>query len=663
MSDAAQGKRPPPPTYVDLVPVDKINELVVLNGDAIVNVRITRRGASGALSTCTPGRPMQTSRLLNIEQFCLECGGGASYEVYVKDPVDGKLLIPCFSFKPEGPFKEWYDAEELERTRETREREAAGRAAVGKPVNGLPASIAHLAPDQVPPHPQATGWYKSLPPIEQWRALGEPRTVEAGPHIQSPLMQGPTFYGALGGGAIPAPGAQLPSGAAHFSDALAKQHAEELRLEKTNLAAENARLQQKLDDEREQHRRDQQAVSDRLAAIEKKAQADVQASEIKSLERKMESMMAAASAPKPGLDLVALAAALSPLAVALLEGSRARDAQQMTTLTTALTAPKSSDNNDLLKILAPLAVPLIMKWIDGRSPEAQSKILETMFDAQQNNVALAAQVMQMMTQAQGGEQSPWVALVGQLIAGGGEVLNAYLEDKKKQAREAQQPPRLVHQGQPMPLPPPAAPRPAPVQVQVQAQPVQSATVSAPNGAAPDGAAGYGTLEETPPAAPVAAPAVVAPPAEVEHVGVPVDAAEANGAEDADVDEEDDGTPPTAEEVVEMFVTHPNVTPVFKTTPWRQIVFRLHSGEPQDAPALVAPAIVAELTKLGERGQLPDMLKGWRTTPSLTFNALVRFLPVYELYPEYAAELVTAMLSLVSEPADGLLDTVDDAPPS
>lgn len=663
MSDAAQGRRPPPPTFVDHVPVEKIQELAAQNGDAVVAAHILRRAPSGQLGSCNPSRKMRTTELLDIQAFCQRCGGGSDYEIQVKDPLSKQLLIPRFSFKIEGEAKAWFDKELEDQLAGERAADLAARAAAGKPTGQLPPEVAHLPPDQIPPHPQAAGtWYASVPPIDQWRALGSPRYVAADARATQGLFAGPQpqFVGGFPGipAGMPAPGATAPPppGASAFSDAIALKQVEEERARAAKIAEENVELRTKLEARDREHTKELQGVLQRLSDIEKKSRDEVHAEQIRGLERKIETL-ALVPTPKSSIDLVglatALAAPISGIIVALLESGKSREAAQMQTLLAAM-KPASNDNTtEMLKVLGPIIAPLIIKMIDNKSPEAQSKILETMFDAQQNNVALAAQVMQMMTQQAGGENNPWVAIVGQLLAGGGEVLNAYLEEKKRNAREQQQPPRLTHQGVTQPLPPKqpeqAAQPQQPVQVQQPAAPAEP-----PAMATPEGAAGYGTLDETP------APAAPAAPAEPEHVGVVVDPSEAahatptNGA-GAEESDEDDGAPMTAEEVVEMFVMHPELPPQFKTQPWRQIVYRLHTGEAEDAPGLVAPEIIKQLTRLEQQGLLPPLLAGWRVTPTSTFNGLVRFLPVQELYPDYAVELVSALVSLMSD------DSASDQP--
>jgi hypothetical protein len=264
--------------------------------------------------------------------------------------------------------------------------------------------------------------------------------------------------------------AQLPPGASIPSDAMALKQVADMKAEVATARAEAAAAAEKLEAERAVHKEAQAKLSERLDRIERegkdrehKLQLDLMEKKFSAQIEKMaeqskaasEAAKLAAATPKsnPIADYVPLVAALAPVLAAMVSSGKESQAQTMQALV-ALSTPKPNNANmDLLKTLTPVIAPMILKFMDSRGPDAQSKAYEVLADSNMQQMAMMAQFIQTMAASQG-DQSPWVPFLQQAAGGIMETIGAYMESKKQQ----QQPPHMIHQGQVHGLPqPPSQP--------------------------------------------------------------------------------------------------------------------------------------------------------------------------------------------------------------
>jgi len=299
-------------------------------------------------------------------------------------------------------------------------------------VPGFPAQFAMMGQ-----HPQAQGWVAGLAPQYQQGYLDQQY------------------------------GGQLPPGASVPSDQMALKQVKDMKDEVASARAAEAVAEEKLEAERKKHAEESAKWAARLDKIEKDAAEARHTADLKQLQASFEAKIdkllaaqaaqaaAAQAAPKStGIsEYTPLIVALAPLGLAFMQSGKEQQSQMLQSVL-ALSAPKKGDSSSLemVKALAPLAAPMLIKYMDGRGPDAMSRAHEAIADSNMQQMAMMAQFVSQMAASQG-ESSPWLPFIQQGVEGVMNIVGAYME-KKGQAPPV---PMMIHQGRAQHLPSPAAP--------------------------------------------------------------------------------------------------------------------------------------------------------------------------------------------------------------
>lgn len=203
-------------------------------------------------------------------------------------------------------------------------------------------------------------------------------------------------------------------------DAIAMENVRALRDELRDLRADQVR-------EKREH--EQRLEGERLerAKIEKEGVKEQQRHEKELMALRME-MIAKTSAPPATapVDYVGLLAGLAPVLVAmisagkdkqalLLQAQQATAQQQTAGMQTMLaTIEKGNKPDNSMKDLLVLALPLVMKVMDEKSPGAVTKLISAMADNQLQTISM---VSQLMTQMAPDNDNPWMDVARKAIEG------------------------------------------------------------------------------------------------------------------------------------------------------------------------------------------------------------------------------------------------------
>jgi hypothetical protein len=448
------------------VPLDGIKDAIE-KGINEVSVKVSRRNHRGQLQALVSQWAIPTSDLANLDGRLGQMAGGGEYLIDSFNTMNLlERVLPPFMVRIEGAPRP-ADTQML-----------AGQ--MQQPQGMNPTSFGGLSmatnPFQVQQHGQTPMLQGLLTPQGAQGPLplagvpGQPFMYPG----QQPQGQ-PGIYG-WAGGLAPQQQADylrhyenhLPPGASVPSDQMALKQVADMKAEVATARAEAAAAAEKLEAERAAHKEEQAKLAERMDRIERDGKDREHKLQLEMMEKRFtaqiekmaeqgkaaaEAAKLAASAPKsnPIADYVPLVAALAPVLAAMVSSGKESQAQTMQALV-AMSAPKPNNANmDLLKTLTPVIAPMILKFMDSRGPDAQSKAYEVLADSNMQQMAMMAQFIQTMAASQG-DQSPWVPFLQQAAGGIMETIGAYMESKKAQ----QQPPHMIHQGQVhgLPQPPP-----------------------------------------------------------------------------------------------------------------------------------------------------------------------------------------------------------------
>ncbi len=613
------------------IPLELIQEVAATKSDTVA-VRVTRRNSKGVLQTIQGWMHtvIPTLDLVNIEQQLRDQAGGGAYRVEPKNPQNTtEYIIPPFFVNIEGM-----------------PRPVA-------PTDYVPAAPAYPGgyggPGMAPPHPGFIPPGMPVPTQQQMPAMQA--TPDAWSRGLSPEAR--AYYQHVQTGFPypqmqvqhePAPGASMPS------DQMALRQIGDMKAEIAGLKKERDNLTEKLDDQREvhaaeiakmreKHERESAEVAKKLDKLNEDAREARQEQRMEKLRFDMElraaqtaAQTAALSAPKDEGFTKYL-----PAVIAWMENSSKRDLAQQssqTQLFAAMLTQKPEKDDSLVKMM-----PFFLETARQKSPEAQAAVMDQLMQSQMGQLGMQAQIIQMMMEARGENESPWAALLQQALGGGMEMFGAFMDEKKKQtAAKMGAGPTLVQRGlPPTTLHPSAAPQQSP-----QSTPAQQRGPAAPPTQFPPGASYVTTQGET------MAQTVAKPNGS--------NGANGNGHAKPTATGAPPPTPMSPEQLVKMIMQAPQVPADFKTTEWAEILLRIHRRDPFEK---VAEVLLPHLDTLAQHGALPKDIERLFDDPAGTITSLLVNLPISQYDLQYATQLRDYTVNAIY----AALQTANSSPPA
>jgi hypothetical protein len=437
------------------VPLEAIKDLIE-KGINEVSVKISRRNHRGQLQALVSQWILPPADLQNLDGRLGQMCGGGEYLVDSFNTVNLlEKVLPPFMIRIEG----------APRPADTTMLSGQMQQAAGMPVFGG-SQMQHNPFD--PRHGQAP----MVPGLLTPQGASGPlplASVPGMPFAYAPAQQ--NFQSPFGwaGGLAPqqqaeylahyAQQAQLPPGATVASDAMALKQVSDMKAEVATARAAAEAAEEKLEAERKAHALATSALNERLDKIERDGRERAHQLTIELMEKKFTSQIAqmqteqkaaaaaaalAAQVPKsdPIASYIPLLTAFVPVFVAMVSGGKDQQAQMMSSMVQLATPKQNNANLDLVKTLAPLLTPMLLKFMDSRGPDAQSRAYEVLADSNMQQMGMMAQFIQTMAASQGNE-SPWVPFLQQAAGGIMETIGAYMESKKQQQAQG---PTLIHQG-------------------------------------------------------------------------------------------------------------------------------------------------------------------------------------------------------------------------
>lgn len=385
------------PKSVEEIPTQLITELAKSYTE--VQIRLSRRNERGQVATVYNAIRMPTLDLLDIDGWANANAGGGRYRCEVKDPNDNtKLVMQPFHFNVEGPPRP--------------------PRFLGRPEAPMPMAGGHPDMSQQPYYPGAA----PNPTIMPTNAPYAPPPTPWAQGLAGPNQQGyqPVPYVAR---------TSLPPGATVASDEIALRQLNEF---KTELAQTRSRFETQLERMAEENAR----LKMEIAARERQVEAERHNAQLRALEAKIEAMSNRPSTPESSVkDYAPVLAAVAPVLQAMMT-SRASEASeglraQAQVLQTMATAAKPAGNDgmvELLKVLAPMVLPLFTDSLKQRGPEAQAALFQSMAESNLNNVAMMAQLIEAFASAGGGKEEPWwLPMIKEALGGVVGVAQAYTQ--------------------------------------------------------------------------------------------------------------------------------------------------------------------------------------------------------------------------------------------
>jgi hypothetical protein len=568
----------PPSTLLPEIPGDLIRDLGEKNGNATVFIRFSRRSPADGKPIILGNAHMQTFEVLHIDQWLGERAGGGEYYVEVRDLTErANLLVPKFRVGIEGVPKKFVQS--------------------------------YTVPDG-PAFPGSGGWFAGIP-----GASPPPQPVPAGyipMEMQGGQMQYPYGYPAPGYG-LPAAGPVMQPGLS--ADRVAMKQVDDLKAEIVKITAERDTERTKAETAAAIASRD---VADRDRTIATLRE------DIRDMKHKhdIELLRAERSSKngESGFDVAKLLVALAPVMGTYLQTNATRDTDTMKMIVAG------QQKEDSIAKYLPIVMPVVLKMIESRSPAEQAQVLSTMFDAQAQNAALTAQIIQNMAAMSGGE-APWVPLVQQLIGSGAEAIGKMVDAKQSALRQG---PMMVHGGRAAPLPPPQQ-QPVPA----QAVPTQPQMVDVPVNPG-----SYQTIPDdevattTPANGQAGAAQPIITPAPVSDV------------------------PTRGTQIAIEMSQHALFPAAFKDEDWLEVIRDIHDGKDVGE---VAVDVIELVEAIEEDQELPVQLLTWRTQTERTFTMILSLLPVAKENPPYTAALLAAIVQGVAERNANLAESTGIVP--
>jgi hypothetical protein len=159
---------------------------------------------------------------------------------------------------------------------------------------------------------------------------------------------------------------------------------------------------------------------------------------------------------RPAPDWAALAVALAPIGVALIEAGhnrRASEMEQSTVMATSnnqmITAfmSKPQNESELIKLL-PTLVPVLQSFLSMRDPSKQAEMWSVLGEQMLTQASLAGEMMQSIAASQP-DAPPWMGMVTELFGGIERYAQAILENQQGgSTRTAKKPSSEIVQGTP-----------------------------------------------------------------------------------------------------------------------------------------------------------------------------------------------------------------------
>lgn len=384
------------PKGAEEIPVEAVRELAKSYQD--VTVRLSRRNERGQIATVYNGVRFATLDLVEVDGWANANAGGGRYRCEVNDPHDKTKILLVFFFNVEGP---------------PRPPRFLGRPEAPNPmVVGGPGDMSsQYYPGQQPMMPQqyaqpASGPF--APPPTPWAQGLAPQN--SGGFQPVPYVARTS----------PAPGATMAS------DELAVRQISKLESELQQMRAETRLTLEKLSTENDRLRAE-------LAQRERQVEAERHNAQLAALTAKIEAMSERKAPESSVKDYAPVLAAVAPVFQAMMT-SRASEASeglraQAQVLQTMATAAKPAGNDgmvELLKVLAPMVLPVLTDSMKQRGPEAQAALFQSMAESNLNNVAMMAQLIEAFASAGGGKEEPWwLPMIKEALGGVVQVAQAY----------------------------------------------------------------------------------------------------------------------------------------------------------------------------------------------------------------------------------------------
>jgi len=354
------------------VPLEQVKAAIEQYPDVrLVIKRQTAKGTWASLPSCT----MATAELASIDEWLREHHGGGRYRVSPRNPQNElEEVTAAFYCEISGAPRQ-----EPQRMR--------APSPFGQP--------------QAPVRPQGQG---GIPP---WSAMPYVRDShdDRGNDIDPSMFM-----------------TQTP-------DAIAMEQVRSMREELKEMKADAMQLQK-------EHERKLEAERVARSVAEKEATKLQQAHEKELMEMRMK-LLGAQQAPKgPQIDWQILLAALAPVAIALISSSKDRQALQLNAASEAAklqtegmktmisTLDKGNKPDNSMKDILALAMPLIVKMMDEKSPSAVTKLVGAMADNQLQTISMVAQLMQQMAPD---DSNPWMDVARKAIEGVQSVAEQMVE--------------------------------------------------------------------------------------------------------------------------------------------------------------------------------------------------------------------------------------------
>lgn len=530
-------------TTTEGVPLNEIRELA--KRFRMVNAKVCRRNERGTLQTIYGKISIDIDDFPFIEDWLKDKAGGGRYELELYNPDDAfDLLVPRFVVF----------------------------------VEGRPHAVKDLSrPGGAGPGSEPTPSYRQLP-----------ASYVAGAKDVAP----PPGYGDR-----PAPGATIAS------DEMAMRVIGDL---KANLEALRVQAQKDKEAlEEKLKRREDELTAERARAQETRHEA-----QMKALESKLEALATVKAQPAAkatGLpELLASVGPLAPVLAALVKANKESSLESLRMQQTSMQnfmnmtlgqANRPDQMMETIKGLAPLVMPFIQQLLQQRGPEAQVAMFEAMSNNQLNQASMVAQLIEMMFQSNATEeQSAWLPVVRQMLAGGVEAMEAWASSKGSIP------------GQQLPPPGPIGYQPG--------QAVPQAVRQAQSGG------GFTTVS-------------------VDDDGVTTEVKSKDTPKGRVIDIDPTKTPPQLKLIMSMMPS------AFQTPEWRQILTIIHQDPPPPA-AEVAELVFVHLDHLDRFGLLPEQLDDFFESPRERMQAMLERLPVWRTNGKYAVALIDATLELIQE---------------
>lgn len=437
------------PTHEE-IPRDEILQIAAHYSE--IRLDIKRQAPNGTWSNIRQAIICPPAALFDLQGAVEALAGGGTFVYIVADPNTKQQLVPRwkehYDISPKQPAKGWTLAWDPERQvlapgpyegsitlPDAAPTVMAGAASYGGGFPGHPFQAALTAP------PGA-----GLPPL--------PRGAQAGaPAVYQAMLEGPQpTYDALGR-MLPPPENLIPPWLRGWQPEVQWNHVFEERKAKVlsgqgsldnpwvhHEIRQSGDLKAQLAAQQAANNALRRELDEKLAQINERAQQEIERAREekvrmeKELERarheaELKELRALIETRRSGFNMAEMASALAPFAPAIVawmtSGNETRKAEresEVKLLTTMLTADKGKKDTGLaetLTALAPLVVPVVVKMLETRGPQATAEVLQI---EHEQRMMLTKMIVDMVQQMAPEPEPAWKQLVDALIQGIGGTL-------------------------------------------------------------------------------------------------------------------------------------------------------------------------------------------------------------------------------------------------